>query len=136
MVENVAPRVAWETLMRDADAHLVDVRTQPEWAFVGVPDLGEAGKQPVLIPWQSYPAMQVNGQFLDHLREAGLGPQHKLYFLCRSGGRSMAAAGAAEAAGFPHAYNVADGFEGPADEEMHRGTVAGWKADGLPWRQR
>lgn len=136
MVENVAPRDAWETLLRDPDAQLVDVRTQPEWAFVGVPDLGEAGKQPVLVPWQVYPAMQVNGRFADHLREAGLGPQSKLYFLCRSGARSMAAAGAAQAAGFAHAYNVADGFEGPPDDEGHRGTVAGWKADGLPWRQR
>jgi len=39
-------------------------------------------------------------------------------------------------AGFPRAFNVADGFEGPVDQEGHRGTVAGWKADGLPWRQR
>ena len=50
--------------------------------------------------------------------------------------RSLAAAEAAQAAGFPHAYNVADGFEGPPDGDGHRGTVAGWKADGLPWRQR
>ena len=136
MVENVAPRDAWETLLRDPDAQLVDVRTQPEWTFVGLPDLGEAQKQPVLIPWQVYPTMQVNGGFAGHLREAGLNPESKLYFLCRSGGRSMAAAGAAQAAGFAHAYNVADGFEGPPDEEGHRGTVAGWKAEGLPWRQR
>jgi rhodanese-related sulfurtransferase len=136
MVENVPPREAWETLLRDPGAQLVDVRTQPEWAFVGIPDLAEAGKQPVLIPWQSYPAMQVNGNFADQLRQAGLKPESKLYFLCRSGGRSAAAASAAQAAGFAHAYNVADGFEGPPDEESHRGTVAGWKADGLPWHQR
>ena len=46
------------------------------------------------------------------------------------------AAQAAQAAGFPHAFNVADGFEGPVDAACHRGTVAGWKAEGLPWRQR
>ncbi len=136
MVENVAPRDAWETLLRDPGAQLVDVRTQPEWAFVGLPDLGQASKQPVLIPWQVYPTMQVNSSFADHLREAGLDPGSKLYFLCRSGGRSLAAAAAAQAAGFANSYNVADGFEGPTDEEGHRGTVAGWKAEGLPWRQR
>ncbi len=136
MVENVAPRDAWEILLRDRDAQLVDVRTQPEWTFVGVPDLAEAGKQPVLIPWQVYPTMQVNSSFADHLRQAGIKPESKLYFICRSGGRSAAAAGAAQAAGFPHAYNVADGVEGPPDEEAHRGSVAGWKADGLPWCQR
>jgi rhodanese-related sulfurtransferase len=136
MVEDVAPSAAWEALRHDPDAQLIDVRTQPEWAFVGLPDLGEAGKQAVLIPWQSYPTMQVDARFTDRLREAGLTPDSKLYFICRSGARSMAAAAAAQQAGFKHAYNVADGFEGPPDGEGHRGTAAGWKAEGLPWRQR
>jgi rhodanese-related sulfurtransferase len=136
MVEDIAPRAAWEALLRDPDAQLVDVRTQPEWAFVGLPDLGEAGKQAVLISWQSYPTMQVDARFTDRLREAGLTPDSKLYFLCRSGARSMAAATAAQQAGFKHAYNVADGFEGPPDAEGHRGTAAGWKAENLPWQQR
>jgi len=47
----------------------------------------------------------------------------------------MAAAEAARAAGFPRVFNVADGFEGPPDAQGHRGGVAGWKAEGLPWRQ-
>ncbi|KAA2211892.1 rhodanese-like domain-containing protein [Teichococcus oryzae] len=135
-VEDVTPRTVWDTLRKDADAVLVDVRTDAEWNFVGLADLSEAGKQPVLIPWQVYPSMQVNGAFADHLRKAGLSPLNKLYFLCRSGARSLAAAQAAKAAGFPHAFNVADGFEGPPDMEGHRGQVAGWKAEGLPWRQR
>jgi rhodanese-related sulfurtransferase len=50
--------------------------------------------------------------------------------------RSLAAAEAAVAAGYSHAYNVADGFEGPPDEDGHRGRIAGWKVEGLPWRQR
>ena len=43
---------------------------------------------------------------------------------------------AAQAAGFPHVFNVADGFEGPPDVQGHRGATAGWKASGLPWRQK
>jgi rhodanese-related sulfurtransferase len=136
MVENVPPRKAWEALQSDPQAQLVDVRTDAEWNFVGVPDLAPTGKQAALIPWQVYPAMQVNGAFVEHLQKAGLTPENHVYFLCRSGARSMAAAQAAQAAGFPHVYNVADGFEGPPDGEGHRGTVAGWKADDLPWRQR
>jgi hypothetical protein len=31
--------------------------------------------------------------------------------------------------------NVAGGFEGPLDDERHRGTVGGWKAASLPWLQ-
>ncbi len=135
-VPDVTARQAWDALRSDQEAALVDVRTEAEWNFVGLPELSEAGKQPLLIPWQVYPSMQVNDDFAEHLRQAGLTPGHRLYFLCRSGVRSLAAGQAAQAAGFPHAFNVADGFEGPVDPAGHRGTVGGWKAEGLPWRQR
>lgn len=135
-VPDVSPRAAWQELAQDPDALLVDCRTDAEWNFVGIPDLSALQKQAVLIPWQVYPSMQVNGAFAEHLRRAGATPETKLYFICRSGARSLAAGQAAQAAGFPAAFNVADGFEGPVDAEGHRGTVAGWKADGLPWRQR
>ena len=136
MVENVVPTQVWEALQADSHAQLVDVRTDVEWNFVGVPDLNAAGKQTVLIPWQVYPTMQRNGSFEDNLTQAGLTKDDHIYFICRSGVRSLAAAEAARAAGFAHVYNVADGFEGPPDAEGHRGGQAGWKADGLPWRQR
>ena len=135
-VPDIPPQTAWEALASDPNAALVDVRTDAEWSFVGLPDLTALGKQVVLIPWQLYPSMQVNGGFAEHLRKAGLTPEHRIYFICRSGARSLAAGQAAQAAGFPHAFNLADGFEGPVDAEGHRGTVAGWKASGLPWRQR
>jgi rhodanese-related sulfurtransferase len=136
MVENVAPTQTWEALQADENAQLVDVRTDVEWNFVGLPELGVAGKQPILIPWQVYPTMQRNPAFEDDLRAAGLTPDSRIYFICRSGARSMAAAQAAQAAGFANVFNVADGFEGPPDTQGHRGSVAGWKADDLPWRQR
>ena len=135
-VPDISPEDTWEALKNDPDAVLVDVRTDAEWNFVGLAELGEAGKQPVLIPWQVYPSMQVNGAFLEHLARAGATPRHKLYFICRSGARSMSAGLAAQAGGFPHCFNVADGFEGPPDAEGHRGQIAGWTAAGLPWRQR
>jgi rhodanese-related sulfurtransferase len=136
MVEDIPPQQVWEALRTDPKAQLVDVRTDAEWNFVGLPDLSDAGKQPVLIPWQVYPTMQVNGTFMDQVRQAGLTPDNKLYFLCRSGARSRAAAAAAQQAGFPHAFNIADGFEGPPDAAGHRGSTSGWKASELPWRQR
>jgi rhodanese-related sulfurtransferase len=135
-IENVAPTQTWEALRADAGARLVDVRTDAEWNFVGVPDLNALGKQTVLIPWQIYPAMQRNDGFENNLKQAGLTAENKIYFICRSGARSLVAAEAARAAGFPHVFNVADGFEGPPDAEGHRGGTAGWKAGGLPWRQR
>jgi rhodanese-related sulfurtransferase len=136
MIENIPPAQTWEALKSDPDAQLVDVRTEAEWAFVGVPDLAEAGKQTMLIQWQVYPSMQRDPAFEDRLQRAGFTPDHHLYFICRSGVRSLAAAEAARAAGFPHVFNVADGFEGPVDSSGHRGGAAGWKADELPWVQR
>ena len=135
-VPEISPRDCWAALQGDGQAALVDVRTDAEWNFVGLPDLASLAKQPLLIPWQVYPSMQVNTHFGEHLHKAGLTALNSIYFICRSGARSLAAAQAAQAAGFPHVFNVASGFEGPLDGEGHRGTVAGWKADGLPWKQR
>lgn len=136
MVENISPAKTWEALKTNARAQLVDVRTDAEWNFVGVPDLAGAGKQAVLLAWQVYPAMARNESFEAQMGTAGFTPEHHIYFLCRSGVRSLAAAEAMRAAGFPNVYNVADGFEGPPDGAGHRGTIAGWKASGLPWRQK
>ncbi len=135
MVENVKPTETWQALLDDPDAQLVDVRTDAEWQYVGLPDLRAAGKQAVLVSWQYFPSGNVNSQFVDELRDAGLTPEAKLFFICRSGVRSLSAAMEAREAGFAHCYNVADGFEGNPDSKGHRGTIAGWKAEGLPWRQ-
>ena len=135
MVDHVSPKQAWDALLTDPEAQLVDVRTDAEWQYVGLPDLRPAGKQVVLVSWQYFPTGNVNAGFVDELRDAGLKPGHRLLFLCRSGVRSMAAAQAAEAAGFSMCLNVAEGFEGHPDAHGHRGAVSGWKADGLPWRQ-
>ena len=131
---DVQPEEAYAALAADEDAVLVDVRTAAEWNYVGVPDLSVLGKRVVRLEWQTYPDGAVNGDFVEQLQDAGLPDGAALYFLCRSGVRSVAAAQAATAAGLGPAYNVVDGFEGPHDEFGHR-TVAGWKVAGLPWTQ-
>lgn len=129
----------WRRLSEDHDALLVDVRSQAEWMFVGVPDLSSIGKEALLLEWQRYPGMLRNAEFVAQLRGAlggrGAGEDTALYFLCRSGGRSAAAAAAMTAAGYRNCFNVADGFEGRLDGTRHRGAVEGWKASGLPWVQ-
>jgi rhodanese-related sulfurtransferase len=79
--------------------------------------------------------MQVDPDFADKVRAAGVGENDEVFLICRSGARSAAAANALTAAGFAHCYNVAQGFEGDRDAEGHRGSVGGWKAAGLPWAQ-
>lgn len=136
MVEDVRPSEVWQALEGDPLAQLIDVRTDAEWTFVGFPDLTKLGKPVYPVSWQVFPSMQLNTGFAAALRDAGLRPDHRLYFICRSGARSAAAADLAQREGWEHSYNVADGFEGPLDAQGHRGSVAGWKAEGLPWVQR
>ena len=132
---DVDPLGTWKALSEDPGAVLVDVRTDAEWSFVGLPDLSGLGKQTALVAWQSYPDMRLNDGFVEQVRAAGVTEEQSVYLICRSGQRSRHAAIALTAAGFARCHNVAEGFEGPMDEEAHRGRLAGWKARGLPWRQ-
>ena len=131
----ISPREAWEQLKHDADAVLVDVRTPPEWAFSGEPNLSALGKEPLRISWKLFPTYTLNDRFIASLKEAGVKPNVQVLFLCRTGGRSLDAAIAATAEGFSRCYNITDGFDGAPNEHRQRGTVSGWKALGLPWAQ-
>lgn len=132
---DLGPAEAYELLKSEPDAVLVDVRTRAEWSYVGTPDLSELGREVVLAEWVTFPDGAPNPRFLDILLAAAPRKDAPVVFLCRSGVRSVAAAKAATDAGFTEAYNVTEGFEGPSDRSGHRGTAAGWKVRGLPWRQ-
>jgi rhodanese-related sulfurtransferase len=132
---DLSPTEAWQKLATDPRAVLVDVRTQAEWSYVGLPDLTSLAKPVHRVAWQIFPEMQVNAGFLDGIKSAGLAPDQPILLLCRSGVRSVAAAKLLTELGFTACYNVRDGFEGPGDAEKHRGRVTGWKVEGLPWVQ-
>lgn len=125
---------AWALLEADPTAVLVDVRSEAEWVFVGLPDLTSLGREPVTVSWNLWPAGARNDRFLEDLRDAGVTGEGPVVFLCRSGARSAAAATAATEAGLEPSYNIVEGFEGDVDDVGHRGA-SGWKARGLPWRQ-
>lgn len=129
------PKEAWDLLSSKPTAQLVDVRTKPEWAFVGIPDLSAIGKQAMLLSWQTFPLMNVNPDFGDQIKKAVPSTDTPLLFICRSGARSRSAAEAVTALGYSECYNVSEGFEGGPDQERHRGRTGGWKAAGLPWVQ-
>ncbi|NKY87038.1 rhodanese-like domain-containing protein [Nocardia veterana] len=133
---DITPGQAWELLRDNPDAVLVDVRTEAEWRFVGVPDTSSIERPTALIEWVDVtgaPNPDFVGQLKQALADRG-DSDAPVIFLCRSGQRSIGAATAATAAGFTPSYNVLEGFEGPLDAEGHRGG-AGWRALGLPWRQ-
>ncbi|NOZ41795.1 MAG: rhodanese-like domain-containing protein [Alphaproteobacteria bacterium] len=126
---------AWEGLAQDERATLIDVRTRAEWTYVGLCDLSGPGKSPLLVSWQLFPDMVVNPSFTAMVIAHNIPRDYPLYFLCRSGVRSRAAAAAMTAAGYEKCFNILGGFEGDPDEAGHRGGGNGWKAAGLPWRQ-
>jgi rhodanese-related sulfurtransferase len=132
------PRASWELLSKEAQGQLVDVRTEAEWNFVGVPDLGHLQRRVLFCEWQRFPSAP-NPSFVDDVVNALKRTNYRkgapLLFLCRSGARSRAAAIALSAAGYAPCFNIKDGFEGALDAERHRGAAAGWKAEGLPWVQ-
>ncbi len=137
----VNPSEAWELLTNDTGAMLVDVRTQAEWAFVGVPDLSALGRSLICVEWARYPGMSANQAFCEQVIEAlGGDVPDTLLFMCRSGVRSLHAAEAIaahlSAAGKQvTCLNVAEGFEGDLDPQHHRGASNGWKSRGLAWCQ-
>ncbi len=136
---DVGAAEAWDALKSDPKAQLVDVRTVAEWNFVGLPDLAELGRKVHCVEWQMFPSMAPNGDFVVQtsgaLAGAGASPEAPVFFLCRSGARSRAAAIAMTRAGFQKAFNIAGGFEGDLDAKRHRGNEKGWKAEGLAWKQ-
>lgn len=133
---DLTPQEAWDLLASDERALLVDVRTDGEWSTIGVPDTATTGRPAAFVQWVDGTG-RPNPGFLHELLDSGLAPgdERPVVFLCRSGVRSVAAAQLATAAGIGPAYNVLDGFEGGVGPDGRRGT-SGWRAAGLPWRQR
>lgn len=132
---DIVPKAAWEILQRDREACLVDVRTDAEWRYVGLPNLDTLGKATHCVSWQVFPDNRPNERFVEEVKALGIRPDQTVLLLCRSGQRSRSAAIALTAAGFATCYNIAEGFEGDKDAAAHRGTVGGWKVAGLPWAQ-
>jgi rhodanese-related sulfurtransferase len=97
---DITPEQAWKLLGENPEAVLVDVRTDAEWRFVGVPDLSSLGREVVYIEWNGVDGTR-NDNFVAELIErlpAATGDR-PVIFLCRSGNRSIGAAEAATAAG-------------------------------------
>lgn len=122
----VTPPEAWQ-LVRERAAALIDVRTAPEFKFVGrVPDS-------INVEWHGVDTLP-RAVFLQQLHQIAK-RDRPLLFLCRSAVRSHAAATAAQEAGFTRVYNVLEGFEGQIDAAQQRGKLNGWRRAGLPWIQ-
>lgn len=132
---DLSPQSAAEVLKTTPGAVLIDVRTEPEWATVGIPDPAALPSEPVFLEWLLPPAMAPNPAFVERLKTTlaarGADSTTPLLFLCRSGARSAAAAAAMSGLGYARCHNIEGGFEGSPGQGL-----PGWKQSGLPWTVR
>ena len=135
ILTNISSIECFAKLSKEANSQLIDVRTEPEWSYVGVPDLSSIRKKVIFISWQTYPAMEKNIFFENILLESNIKKDTNLCFICRSGQRSYSAAEFSISRGFSNCFNVTDGFEGVKNHDRRRSLINGWKFNNLPWKQ-
>ncbi|MBQ4875048.1 MAG: rhodanese-like domain-containing protein [Rickettsiaceae bacterium H1] len=115
------------------NSFLIDVRTEEEWKFVGVPNLEQIEKKVCCLSWRLYPEMKINQNFIEKISGMFADKQTPLLFICRSGYRSLEAASMVLREGYRTCYNIKDGFEGDLDRKNRRNNINGWKFNDLPW---
>ena len=135
-IKNISSRECFEKLSIEVNSQLIDVRTKPEWIYVGVPDLSSINKKVIFVSWQVYPEMGTNKFFENQILESNIRKDSNLYFICRSGQRSHDAAKFLDSRSFANCFNVIDGFEGNLNHERQRASIDGWQFNKLPWKQQ
>lgn len=125
---------------------LIDIRSQPEVAFVGQPQAAEihVPYQTVAVPlqWKADSTglkMQRNPSFVEDVKAAltqlDWPTDSTILLLCRSGRLSAIAADALLAAGLPRVVTIVDGFEGDMSAAGRR-DVNGWKNTVAAWQSQ
>ena len=135
MIQNISSKKCFKILSNKTNSYLIDVRTLPEWKFAGVPDLFSINKETIFVSWQIYPEMNENKNFEKKILDRGIKKSSNLYFICRSGQRSLCAAKLLTNNGFSSCFNIYDGFEGDLNQNNKRSLINGWKYNNLPWKQ-
>ena len=143
-IEECEPSFAYMKLVQDDFCFLIDVRSKPEWSFVGVPDSKDMKNEVIFCEWAFYPLMDRNLHFENEIfSKLNFEQTKNLFFICRSGSRSFHAANSIKDKINQKDYNDYDiecinikfGFEGDLSIDYKRGNSNGWKFSKLPWKQ-
>ena len=134
-IKNITSIECFNKLSEISNSYLIDIRTKPEWEFIGAPDLSSLNKKTIFISWQMYPEMKINSLFENQIIESNIKKNDNLFLICRSGNRSSDATKFLTSRGFTNCFNVKDGFEGEIGPNYQRSTINGWKYCKLPWKQ-
>lgn len=145
--QNITPMEAYNWVTVDENVFIIDVRTEAEWRWVGHPGENKLPAEQggpegtdlngkvvnISYEIEKKGELIVNRHFINDVDDLfASNPNVVLINMCRSGGRSVAASEALEAAGYLNVYNMVTGFEGGKDVLGYR-SVNGWKVDGLPY---
>jgi rhodanese-related sulfurtransferase len=136
MVKNISAEEAFRMIENDSlSSYLIDVRTDYELKTIGKPDLSHLGKEVCFIDILELNQKNIEEEFakmmdskLSSNKNLVDKKEGKFFFICKSGGRSLAAANIAHKLGYKNCFNIEGGFEGSSASNSK-----GWKEANLAW---
>ena len=161
-IKNILSIEAYDMLNTVPDTYLIDIRTRPEYQFVGHPlrayNFPYMFFEPRFIRSKKYERyfynyLRKNENFLNEIEKV-FKKTDNLLIMGRDGTRSLMAAKELASAGYKNVFHVVDGFEGPEfptfnDKNRHKyfrqlakrnkifgfghRRYYGWQFWGLPW---
>lgn len=110
---------AFNFLSKNLNSHLIDTRSDLEWKITGVPDLSSINKETNLINWGPV----LDKHFFENYQKFLLNSfnqEDSLFFICRSGSRSLMATQLAIELGFNNSFNIYAGFDNESDQNWKK----------------
>ena len=123
MIKQIPSKEIKEYLKKNPKCVLLDVRTKEEWDTIGKPDGEKIGLKTYFLPIQ-FDERIFNENFIQEFKNLNIGQDHEILTICKSGGRSQAAAELLARENYT-CSNISDGFEGNQEN-------VGWKKCDLP----
>ena len=124
MIKQLVSKDIGSYLMAEPNSVLLDVRTKEEWNTIGKPDGEKIGLKTYFLSIQFGNERVFNENFVQEFKNLNIGQDHEILTMCRSGGRSQAAAELLTKENYT-CSNISDGFLGN-DEDV------GWINSDLP----
>ena len=120
MIKNIMANECFDILKTEGSSRLIDVRTSHEWQNDGYADLEALGKKVHLISLTNED-YSPSTNFINQMNSLDIKPENKIFFICKSGMRSLNAGNLLyEDLITKEIFNVEGGME------------YGWKHLGLP----
>ncbi len=107
---NIKAIDAFDILSKKLDSHLIDTRSDKEWKNTGIPDLSSINKETNLVNWGPILDQTFFEQYEKFLLNS-FKKEDSLFFICRSGSRSLMATQLAIELGFNNSFNIYEGFD-------------------------